>query len=635
MNTLIDFFEDAVNKFGNNIYLWEKKEGSYKGTTYKKVKDEVLRVAAGLIAIGVLPGDRVAILSEGRNDWIIGELGILYAGACSVPLSVRLEKDEIKFRLQHSGARMIMVSDLHLNKITDIVNQVPLLEIIVNFDGSETNNLHQIIPFKSLKLEGDQFTKEHNDIVEQRIKSVKPDDLANISYTSGTTADPKGIMLTHENYVTNVKQSLTLMDIPEYYRTLAILPWDHSFAHTTCLYCFMAKGASVGAPQAGKTQIESLKNIPVNIKELKPHLMMSVPAISKNFKKNIEATIMQKGKLAAILFNIGLKIAYAYNGLGFDKGKGFRILLLPIYKLFDLLIFRKVREGLGGEMRFFIGGGALLDIELQRFFYAIGIPVCQGYGLSEASPVISSNSLANIKFGTSGKLVKFLELKIVDEQRRQLPDGIPGEIAVKGGNVMKGYWNNPEASAEVLKDGWLYTGDLGYMDKDGYLVVKGRYKSLLISNDGEKYSPEGIEEAIIAKSAFISHIILYNDQKPYTIGLIIPNVSKISEHLSKAGVQQQTPEYIETSLKLIKSEIEQWFGKGKFAGEFPERWLPSAIGILPEPFNESNQLVNSSMKIVRGKIVKYYAGQIDFLYTPEGKDIINSLNIKNMAEWYK
>lgn len=634
MDTIIDFFEESVKKFENNIYLWEKRNGRYEGTTYKSVKEEVISVASGLIALGISKGDRIALLSEGRNDWIISELGMLYAGICCVPLSIRLEREEIKFRLKHSGCRMAFVSNLFLPKLIDLNHNLPLLEKIIVFD-EPVNEDNLQTSLNLLKRDGGIFLKSNRKIVEDRIKSVTSEDLANISYTSGTTADPKGIMLSHGNYVTNVKQSLTLMNIPEYYRTLAILPWDHSFAHTTCLYCFMAMGASVGAPQAGKTMIESLRNIPENIRELKPHLMMSVPAISKNFKKNIESGVAQKGKVVAYLFKIALKIAYYYNGLGFDKGKGFKIILNPLNKFFDAILFKKVREGLGGEMKFFIGGGALLDIDIQRFFYAIGIPVCQGYGLTEASPVISSNSLANIKFGTSGKIVKFLDLKIMDAESNECQRGISGQIVIKGGNVMKGYWNNPESTSEVLKDGWLYTGDMGYIDNDGFLVVQGRTKSLLIGNDGEKYSPEGIEEAMVAKSSFINQLVLYNDQKPYTVALLVPNIQNINNYIQKIALIPGSPESVQASLLLIKSEIDQWYGKGKHAGEFPERWLPVAIAILPEAFSEQNHQVNSSMKLVRRKIIEHYSQEIDFLYTPEGKLIVNQKNTANLAVWFK
>lgn len=647
MSTLIDLLNDSVARYGDNIYLWEKQNGAYQGTTYRETRNQVLTITAGLISLGILPGDRVALLSEGRNSWIIGELAILHAGACCVPLSVRLDPGiDLKFRLLHSGSRMILASAQQEAKIAEIRDLLPDLERMICLDespnGSEesgsvtvgNNRRKGDVTWSRLIQLGEVFMKEHPGELEKHIKSVTPDTLANISYTSGTTADPKGIMLTHLNYYTNVKQALTLMNIPPTHRTLAVLPWDHSFAHTACLYCFMAMGASVGSVQNGKTMMETIRNTPVNIKELKPHILMSVPALSRNFRKNIEAAIDQKGRFTRMLFDQALRIAYTYNGLGFDRGKGARKLLKPLVEFNDRLLFRKVREAFGGEMEFFIGGGALLDIELQRFFFAIGVPVCQGYGLSEASPVISSNSLQNIKMGTSGRLVDFLEIKVCDADGRELPKGIPGELVIRGDNVMKGYWNNPKSTAEALKDGWLWTGDMGYLDEDGYLVVLGRFKSLLISNDGEKYSPEGIEEMMVGQSDYIHQCVLHNNQQPITVGLIVPAIAAINKHLEKEGIVPGTPAGIDAALNLIQHEVNAYFKHGKHAGMFPERWLPSTIAVLPESFNDQNHLLNASLKIVRGKVTEKYAFELTYLYKADAKNVLNEVNRRNLARWY-
>jgi len=330
-----------------------------------------------------------------------------------------------------------------------------------------------------------------------------------------------------------------------------------------------------------------------------------------------------------------LKVAYNYNGIGWDKGKGFRILLKPLVSLFDKILFSKIRENFGGQMKFFIGGGALLDTELQRFFYAIGIPMCQGYGLSESSPVISSNSLDSIKFGSSGKLVKYMELKIVDDKGKELPLGEKGEITIKGDNVMVGYWKNPKATEETIIDGWLHTGDMGFMDSDGFLHVLGRFKSLLISNDGEKFSPEGIEEAMVDQSPFLDQVMLYNNQNPYTVGMVVPHMNAITHELGKKGMKSGSPGFEEAVLKLIQQEVDAYKKGGKFDGMFPERWLPTAVALLPEAFTETNGLINSTMKMVRGKITKYFSEELEYLYKPEAKNIINQRNIEAVRKWEK
>ncbi|MDX9883298.1 MAG: AMP-binding protein [Prolixibacteraceae bacterium] len=633
MKTIIELFETSVEKYPDNIYLWEKENGEFKGTTYRQTHDEVYQFAAGLLALGIKKSDRLGLVSEGRNRWIISELGILYAGAINVPLSVKLdEAAELKFRLAHSGCRMVVVSWRHADKIEAIRNDLPDLEKVIYLDPKE-NMGENDLQYDTVIALGKKYLKTNRADFEAGYKAVQPNDLANISYTSGTTADPKGIMLSHLNYAANVVQSNTLMSITPDWRTLTILPWDHAFAHTACLYCLMYNGASIASLELGKTPLETLKNIPKNIKEIQPNVMMSVPALAKNFRKNIESNIRQKGPFVEKLFNHALKMAYRYNGDGHDRGKGFRFVYKPLLALYDLILFKKIREGFGGKLRFFIGGGALLDTELQRFFYAVGMPMCQGYGLSEAAPVISSNALHAIKFGSSGRLVKYMELKIVDDKGRELPTGEKGEIIVKGDNVMQGYWNNPKATAETLKDGWLFTGDLGYMDADGFLYVLGRFKSLLIGNDGEKFSPEGIEEALVDQSPFIDQCMLYNNQNPYTSGMIVPNIAAINRELEKRGIQTGSNEGITETLKIIQQEVDEYKSGGKFAGMFPERWLPATIVVLPEAFTEQNQLLNSTMKMVRGKINKHFAPQLEFLYTAEAKNIVNEMNIKAVKEW--
>ena len=634
MKTIIELFETSVVKFPDKVYLWEKKNGEFIGTTYTETREKVLQFAAGLISIGVKKGDRIALVSEGRNQWIISELGILYAGAINVPLSVKLDaKSEMKFRIDHSGSRYVIVSKGQASKIEEIRTDLTLLEGVIYLDEKEkqeTNDLY----YSDIMQAGKALLHTNKESVFDRFRAVGPNDLANISYTSGTTADPKGIMLSHLNYAANVIQSGTLMNITPEWKTLAFLPWDHAFAHTACLYCFMYFGASVASLEPGSTPMETLKNIPKNIKEIKPNVLMSVPAIAKNFRKSIESGIRQKGPKTEKLFAHALKIAYTYNGNGYNQGKGFRFIYKPLVALYDKILFSKIRDGFGGELQFFIGGGALLDIELQRFFFAIGIPMCQGYGLSEAAPVISSNALHAIKFGSSGRLVKYMELKIVDAEGIELPAGEKGEIIVKGDNVMLGYWKNPTASEEALKHGWLHTGDMGYMDKDGFLHVLGRFKSLLIGNDGEKYSPEGIEEAIIEQSQLIEQCMLYNNQNAYTCGLIVPNIGGITRILAEKGINPGSDKAITEALNLIQAEIDQYKNSGKFENSFPERWLPATIAILPEAFTEQNQLLNSTMKMVRGKIDMRFAEELSFLYTAEAKSIVNERNKKNLKEWF-
>lgn len=594
--------------------------------TYNEMRERVRHFSSGLQLIGLERNNRAALLAEGRNDWVMSELAVLYAGAVNVPLSVKIDElSELKFRLSHSESRLAIVSKSQISKIRKIKADLPDLEYIVSLDPLEFYETDEFFAGNLLER-GREYFREHQVQFEKVWKSVEENDYANICYTSGTVADPKGVILTHRNYTANIEQASELFYVPEWYISLLILPWDHCFAHTCGIYALMKNGGSMASVKPGSTPLETLKNIPVNIRETRPTFLLSVPALAKSFKKNIEKAIHEKGPLLENLFYSALNLAYSYNAEGYNKGRGLKILEKPLYLMADKLIFSRIRENFGGRLKFFSGGGALLDIELQRFFYAIGIPMYQGYGLTESSPVISSNTPDKHKLGSSGIIAKNIEVKICDPAGKELPAGESGEITVRGENIMAGYWKNEKATLETLRGGWLWTGDMGYLDGDGFLYVLGRYKSLLIGNDGEKFSPEGIEETITEHSEYIEQIMLYNNQNPYTVALLVPNKEAITRYLKDCNLTCLTEEGQDRALLLLKSEIDKYRDGGKNEGLFPVKWLPSAIAVLGEGFTEQNHFLNSTLKIVRGRIIEFYKNRIEFLYTPQAKEICNHSN---------
>ena len=631
--TIIDFVEKYVAKYSDNPFLWEKNLDAnvWESTSYKETLAKAKRIAAGLMALGVQKGEKVSYLSEGRDMWVIGELGVLYAGAVNVPLSIKLgETNDLVFRVKHSDSKYIITSKFQLAKVRSVLPECPLVEKVIIFDEVADKRENEIYIDEIIAM-GDEFLAKNEDLFIQRYKSIGPDDYANISYTSGTTADPKGILLTHRNYTANVEQAHSVIGVDETDRMLIILPLDHCFAHVAGFYTMMSYGASLGMVPSGKSGKEALRNISPSIQELKPHVMLSVPTLAKNFKKNIETAIAKKGKTVEKLYNFALNNAIAYHKEGYNRGTEFvDIFRKPLLGLFDKLIFKSVRQGLGGNMKFFVGGGALLDIDLQKYYNAIGIPMYQGYGLSEATPIISANSEAKHIFGSSGKVVSPMEIKILDADGVEQPFGVKGEICIKGENVMAGYWKNPKSTADTIVDGWLHTGDMGYMRDAEMLYVVGRFKSLLISADGEKYSPEGIEENLVESSKYIDGAILHNSQDPYTIALITPNKDALKAYVKELGLDPTSKEAKEKMLELLQNEVNMYRKGGRLEGMFPERWLPAAVCVLPEPWTEQNHFLNSSMKVVRGRIEEAYKNHMAFAYTPEGKNIVNEMNLASL-----
>ena len=634
--TIIDFVEKYTKKYSDSTYLREKQNGVWVETSFKQTRDEGRILAAGFMALGLQKGERVSLLAEARNLWVMTELGILYAGGVNVPLSYKLESDaDLSFRINHSDSVYIAASENEIPKIRRIIKQCKQVRKVIVFDDIplEKGEMH----ISELHDMGVKFLKEHGEELEERIKAIKPDDYANISYTSGTTADPKGILLTHRNYTANVEQGSSVISVDEGARMLIILPLDHCFAHVAGFYTMMMYGGSIATVPVGKTQLATLRNVPGAIKDVKPNVMLSVPALSRTFKKNIEAGVKAKGPKVEKLFNFAVNLAIGYNQEYYNAGKPWwkHFWKKPLINFFDKKLFATIRESaFGGEMKFFVGGGALLDIELQKWYNAIGVPVFQGYGLSEATPIICANSAGHAIFGSSGRTVQPMDIKICDEEHKELPDGQTGEIVIRGENVMAGYWKNPEATASTVVDGWLYTGDRGYLyPKDRrYLYVTGRFKSLLIAADGDKYSPEGYEDNLTSVTKFVNQVIIHNNQNPYTIALIVPN-----KDLCKEWLRKEHPELDPASedgkkamIQKLWDEMNTYRKGGKHEDMFPEKWLPTTVVVCPEAWTEQNGLVNSTMKIVRGKVEKAYADRIDYAYTADGRNIFNEKNLASI-----
>ncbi len=573
----------------------------------------------------------VAILSEGSPNWVIGEFAILKAGGLSVPLSIQLLPREILFRLEHSEAWGVLVSHNQLEKLQTALggkgNGRKLILLDEGERAAEDLSRHgpELLLFERLLDEGRELLRQPQ--AEQRLASLRaqigPGDVATISYTSGTTGNPKGIMLTQQNYFANCHDAVTMFDVPPDFSTLVILPCDHSFAHTVAIYAGLLRGIALYFVDGRGGSTGMLRSIPLNLQETNPTFLLTIPALSGSFMKKIKAGVAAKGGLADRLFSAGVRSGIRYHGNAFRRPPlGARLGALLPYKLAELLVFRKVRRAaFGRRIRFCVGGGALLDVRQQEFFKALGVPVYQGYGLTEAAPVISSNTPQAHKLGSSGRPAPSVQCRIVTTEGREAKPGERGEIVVRGRNVMKGYYKNPEASAEAIRDGWLFTGDLGYLDEDGFLYVVGREKALLIAEDGEKYSPEEIEEAIVNSSPLISQIMIYNDHRRYTVALIVIDAEQTSRVLREQG--ELDPD---AAIRLLKESFYKFQCQEAYRDRFPSRWIPTAFQVLPEAFTVQNLMLNSTLKVVRHQVSKAYGELLEYLYSAEGAVPLNPRN---------
>ena len=631
--TVLAMMNEAAEKYGDYPYLANKSDEGWDKVSFSESREMAKILARALYKRGFKKDDPFTIIAEGRSEWVISELAVIMIGGISVPLSLKLLSEEIPFRVNHSESKVIIFSHLTLDKVFSardkyennifyiyLDDDKKNIDKLQSYDGIEYGK--NLITYADLQNEGKNTDQKILDVVNTAMESAEENDTITICYTSGTTGNPKGIMLTHLNYWANCLGAKDMAQFPEKISTLVILPIDHSFAHTVALYAAYLIGITLYFVDAREKSGGILRNIPINLKQANPYFILTVPALTGNFMKKMKSGIEAKGGLISTMFDKGLAAGIEYYGDGYNKNKR-HIKGMWAYKLSKLLIFPKLQEVFGNNLHFCIGGGALLDVNQQEFFNTIGTPVYQGYGLSEATPIISTNAPHRHKFGSSGNVLENMKLKIMKDDGAEAKIGEKGEIVIQGDNVMKGYLKNEKATKETIKDTWLYTGDLGYMDNDNFLQVTGRAKALLISNDGEKYSPEEIEETIISTQDLISQIMLYCDHNNYTTCLVTLEKTVIKS----MGLVNETE-----LLKKIWDSLNIWKNNSSNKQPFPKQWVPSTFQLISEPFSEQNKMINSTMKMVRYRITEVYKDRIDYMYSDEGNEYINKKNIDAAKE---
>ncbi len=623
--TVIQLLHEVSNIHPDKNYLSEKQANNWVSTTFKEADIKSLYVAATLRQIGFKKEDKIALLSEGRTYWVLSEFGVLKNNCISVPLSIKLLPEEILFRLNHSEAEAIIISQNNIEKLFPIWSRLENKNLKIIFLDNDQKKISAIIEklkinkdqqffiFEEMLTSGENLLKTEKDIMQKVEDEIIEEDTLTISYTSGTTGNPKGIMLTHLNYWANSKDAYNSFIGYLFYKTLIILPLDHSFAHTVGIYIALLNYMTLYFvdAQGGNTNI--VRNIPSNLKEVQPQLLLTVPALTGNFMKKIIDGVEKKGGFANWLFKSGINAGVKIHGDNYNKTSVFtKIVNFIPYKIANAIVFSKVREIFGGKLEFCIGGGALLDLKQQNFFLSLGIPVYQGYGLTEATPIISSNTPIVSKLGTSGKVLDGVDCRIIKSDGTEAKVGEKGEIVISGLNVMKGYFKNEKATNEVLVNNKLHTGDMGFYEEDNFLMVVGREKALLISQDGEKYSPEEIEEAIINSTDLIAQAMLYNDHCKNTTAIITLETAKIKSFVQKNNIksEEQLLEEIKKSFYIFKQQNE-------YKNSFPNKWIPSNFRIVDEHFSEKNKMINSTMKMVRFKITETYKELIDNMYKPK------------------
>ena len=507
---------------------------------------------------------------------MLADLAAIYAGAIVVTLSAKLiEGQDLLVRLQNSGAESIFVSRIQLPKIERLKSETSLKRIFCFDDMS----------YQDLLQRGKQTSSN------APIFQPEPSTPALIIYTSGTTGMPKGVVLSHGACVAHTIKHQRIGDFRPDSCTLALLPLDHCLFHSF-FYQALADGAAIAMPQQGNSPLEAMLHLTKNIQEVHPDTLIVVPALLQTFK----------------------------------------VLLTQQHIADDI---EAVRRFFGGRLRYFIAGGALTDAETETFFMNLGLPIHIGYGMTEVTAGISRSCPEQHRTGSVGRPATLQQdVRIVDETGQDCPSMKSGEILYRGETLMSGYWHNPEATREVMtEDGWFHTGDLGHLDDDGFLFIDGRVKSLLISNSGEKYSPEGIESSILETSPYIQQVMLYNQQSPCTIALVVPAIEAIRTALRKQSLTLDTEAGQDAAIRLIQDSLNAYRRGGSHAGLFPDPWLPMTFAILDRPFSAQDGLLTATSKLVRHKIAKAYDVRIQSLFTPQGMNPQNEANRQAFSKY--
>ena len=514
--TIIDLFEEAVNRKSRPDALQVKREDGFHPLSSAEVRSQVQGVFAGLMNLGVEPGDRIALLSENRPEWLVSDIAILSAGAINVPIYPTLPATQIEGLLNNAGVRVIILSTPEqLEKIREIQSRVPSLQTMVVMDLDEPDS-EGLLSFDTLRVNGKSAWQSDPARYQEARNRVRSEDVATIIYTSGTTGSPKGVMLSHANIVANVLGLFQIFHFDETDSALSFLPLSHIFERTADYLLFYC-GVSIA-------YAESIETVPVNMQEIRPTVVASVPRFFEKVHDRVEESRKLSSGLKRRLTDWAFGVGRRYTRHVLD-GTHPPVGLAWQRSLASKIVYAKLQQRLGGRLRFFFSGGAPLDARLGEFFLSVGIQILEGYGLTETSPVIAVNRQNRFRFGTVGPALPGVEVKIAED----------GEILTRGPSVMLGYYKRPEETREVLKEGWFHTGDIGHLDEDGFLKITDRKKDLIVTAGGKNVAPQPIERRLKSSPVLINAVVL-GDRRPYLSALVVPNPEALTDHARGKGL---------------------------------------------------------------------------------------------------
>jgi len=589
MDTLAQLFLNTVKSYPKPDLMLYKEKGEYKPISTQEFKNRVIHLSLGLQELGLKKGDKFVILAENSPEWVIADLANICRGGITVPIYTSLVPEQIKYIIDDSDAKIMFCSDLSLwekvNVVKDKLDKVK--HFIVMGDRAPEGTLL----LSEVTEKGKKLNEKEPKLFKKTVSQIKSEDVASLIYTSGTTGTPKGVMLTHNNFLSNSIATSSIIKFTVKDTVLSFLPLSHVLERMVT-FTYLYKGCSIA-------YAESIETVAENLIEVKPHIMVSVPRVFEKIYSKVMDNVLESSALKRKIFFWSIKIGKQFaqkklNKENISKWLSFR------RGLADKLVFSKIVSRTGGRVRFFVSGGAPLSKDIAEFFYGMGLVVLEGYGLTESSPVIAVNTLGGIKFGSVGKPIPGVSVKIADD----------GEILAKGPNIMKGYYKKEEETKEALKNGWLHTGDIGYLDEDNFLYITDRKKDIIVTAGGKNIAPQMIENRL-KTNPFISNVVIIGDKKKFVSALIVPVFEKLEEYAKASGIEYKSIKDLVENEKIknfMMSEID------RYLANFATYERVKKIILLDRDFEIEKGELTPSLKVKRNIVEEKYKDRINNIY---------------------
>jgi len=595
VTTLAQLFVNTIKSYPKDDFMLVKKEGVYAPISTREFGDGVRDLCLGLHSLGFGKGDRLCLLSENRPEWTMTDLATLCAGGLTVPIYTTLVSEQIRYIVDDSDASVIVVSNADLwKKIEPLRAGLGKVKHYITFAETAPPG---VLTLREVLEKGRALGASNPGRFEELVAGIKPDDEVTLIYTSGTTGLPKGVILTHNNLITNIRTVSEIIEFNDKDTALSFLPLSHVLERMV-MFSYLYKGCTIA-------YAESIEALAQNLLEVRPHLMVSVPRVFEKIYTKVMDQVLASPALRRKIFFWAIKTGKAYGALKREGrkvpgGLGFRRAVA------HKLVFSKILAKTGGRVRLFVSGGAPLSKDIAEFFYAVGLVILEGYGLTETSPVLSANTVEHIRLGTVGKPIPGVEIKIAAD----------GEILAKGPNIMKGYFKKEAETREVFADGWFHTGDIGHLDADGFLVITDRKKDLIVTSGGKNIAPQPIEN-LLKTNPYIASVVVVGDRRRFVSALIVPNFEKLQNYARAQGIAFENLDTLcrdKRIVEFLRSEID------RATPHLASYERIKKIAVLNRDFEIEKDEITPTLKVRRNNIEGKYRNLIEALYEEDAGD---------------